>query len=418
MNGPHIVVFSREYPPISVGGTSTAARDVARGLARMGCRVSVVSSGSGTSGSAGEQDGSARVYRSGAQRVYDEHTGLRDQSMRTHRGLFAAAEGAVRECGPPDIVVFPDLFCYPEAAALARRYDVPLLNILLQDFRGSTPYDEGAHQVTNGVTARASDLLALEEKAIRGSDHTVFISDALRKGIEGHYPDLDRSRSVVHLGVDFEEIDAVAGSTRPATLRASLPADAGEKPLVVACGRLVPFKGFSPLLRALSETTNPSHLVLVGVGPEAEKLRSLALDLDLRDRVTFAGDASHLDALAWMATADVAVVPSLWESFCYVCAEMMSFAKPVVVSSVDSLNELIPTDEYGFRVPVSDSLRHRVIDPEDLREQLDLALSDRQTAMARGEAARKRIQEHFTVELFAERLSTLVGSLTGEANRV
>ncbi|MBE2997218.1 glycosyltransferase family 4 protein [Nocardiopsis sp. HNM0947] len=418
MNGSHAVVFSREYPPVSVGGTSTVARDVARGLTRKGWRVSVASTGAGALASVREHDGAVKVYRSGVPRVYDEHTGLRDESMKTHRGLFTAAEEAVREYGPPDVVVFPDLFCYPEAAAMARRYAVPLLNILLQDFRGITPYDDGAHQVTNGVSARASHLLALEEKAIRGSDHTVFISNALRKAVEGHYPDLDRPCSVVHLGVDFEEIDEISGSARPGDVRSSLPSDARQKALIVACGRLVPVKGFSLLLRALSETATPSHLVLVGVGPQEERLRRSALGLGVRGRVTFVGDVARRDALAWMAAADVAVVPSLWESFCYVCAEMMAFARPVVVSSVDSINELVPTDEYGFRVPVSGPLGDRTIDPEDLRARIELALTDRRTARARGEAARTRVREHFTAERFAENLSALLEAMTGVAGRV
>jgi glycosyltransferase involved in cell wall biosynthesis len=50
-----------------------------------------------------------------------------------------------------------------------------------------------------------------------------------------------------------------------------------------------------------------------------------------------------------MSVADIAVVPSLWESFCYVCAEMMAFGRPVVASHIDSLRESIPDEPLVIR---------------------------------------------------------------------
>lgn len=104
-------------------------------------------------------------------------------------------------------------------------------------------------------------------------------------------------------------------------------------------------KGFDVLLTALARL-GPVHrpgsdpalvqLAVVGVGPEEEHLRQRAAELGLTEQVAFLGDIRREEALGWMSVADVAVVPSLWESFCYVCAEMMAFGRPVVASSVDS----------------------------------------------------------------------------------
>jgi glycogen(starch) synthase len=420
---PRAFVLSREYPPVTVGGTSTVARDVGAGLVAEGWRVTVISTNPHSRRDVEENVGGVTVHRIATGGVvYNSGTGMADQSMRTHRRLFAAAERAAKESGGPDVVVLPDLFCYPEATMFARRQRAPLVNVLLQDFRAITPYDRGAHRVTTGVSADHRHLVELEEKAFRGSDHTVFISHALSGAIRGHYPDGDVRHSVIHLGVDHAEIGSVEADGEPARRRGELLGDGRDRSLLVACGRLVPVKGFSILLHALAllspGSASPApHLALVGVGPEEDRLRRLAADLDLTSRVSFLGDIPRREALGWMSAATVAVVPSLWESFCYVCAEMMAFGRPVVATAVDSINELIPTDSFGYRVPVSGPPGRRVLAPGSLASALSAALADPDEARRRGAAARARIAALFTTRRFGREISALSHELRRETAR-
>lgn len=420
-----VYIFSREYPPVTVGGTSTVARNVAVGMATRGWEPVVVSTSPSPGPDVRERVAGVLVHRAATGVVYNSHTGLDDQTIRTHKRLFSAARQLVAELGTPDLVVLPDLFCYPEAAMFARRHRVPLLNILLQDFRAITPYDRDQHRVTSGVRASHRDLLSLEERAVRDSDHTVFISQALADAITGHYPDNESPHSVIHLGVDLDELAAIRSEPIWRHHRDQLISadhDRGQIPaLLVACGRLVPVKGFEPLLRALARlgTVDTAgggvvtpHLVLIGVGPEEQRLRDLVKDLGLGSRVRLLGDVSRREALGWMSVADVGVVPSLWESFCYVCGEMMAFARPVVATPVDSLRELIPDRTYGYPVPVSGSYGQRRLDPGDLAKALRDALGRPEEAARRGAAAAARVREHFTNDRFARRVSELGESLT------
>jgi glycosyltransferase involved in cell wall biosynthesis len=414
---PRVLVFSREYPPVTVGGTSTVARNLAVGLTAHGWQATVLSTNPGTADHREETDG-VTVQRVATAQVYEGTTQLADPSLRTHRGLHRLAEQAAAEEGPPDLVALPDLFCYPEAAVFARRHEVPLLNILLQDFRAITPYDRGAHQVTWGVTADRDHLLSLERKALLGSDHTVFISHALASAVTGYYRDENAASSVIHLGVDEDEIRRVDGDPEPRRRRALLLGGSPSAPLLVACGRMVPVKGFEQLLNALALLgPEPAYvgslprLALVGIGPEEPALRRLSVRLGLDDRVTFLGDVPRAEALGWMAVADVNVVPSLWESFCYVCAEMMAFGRPVVASAVDSLRELIPDGRFGYPVPVSGPSGARRLDPRDLAHALRQALADPQDAARRGSAGRDRIAAEFTNSRFARNVSALAGEL-------
>ena len=346
---PRVFVFSREYPPTVIGGTSTVARNLSVGLAAEGWQVAVITTNPRAGQDEREEISGVVVHRTGTGVVYDENTGLASAMMRGHRMLHRAAARLAGELGRPAVVALPDLFCYPEAALSARSLRAPMINILLQDFRTLTRYDRDTHHVASGVSADAGHLFALEEKSLRGSAHVAFISQALADAVISHYPDLDTGRSVIHLGVDATEIASIAAAgDERARLRASLPAVARSRPLLVACGRLVPVKGFAALLRAVaalgSQGVTP-YLVLVGVGPEEPDLRRLAAGLGIAGQVALVGDIPRRTALTWMSMATAAVVPSLWESFCYVCAEMMAFGRPVVATTVDSLNELMPTEE-------------------------------------------------------------------------
>jgi glycogen(starch) synthase len=421
-SGPSIFIFSREYPPASVGGTSTVARNLAVGLVAEGWNVTVITSVSRSPGAEREWNDGVLVLRSGTDIIYDASSGLAGHGIRAHRRLYMAARLIATELGPPTVVALPDLFCYPEAAMFARHHAVPLVNILLQDFRAITPYDRGAHHVTTGVSADRQHLLDIERKAVCESDHTVYISRALSDAVTGYYPVGQAPHSVIHLGVDHSEIAAVETDRQWRRKRHELLGADPARPLLVACGRLVPVKGFAILLQALdmlgSVVCNDAgmvlrpHLALLGVGPEEAPLRQLAADRGLASRVTFLGDLPRREVLGWMSVADVAVVPSLWESFCYVCAEMMAFGRPVVATAVDSLRELIPSVQYGYPVPVSGPLARRALDPGDLAFALREAFTHPHEARRRGAAARSRIAGQFDNARFAQRISALCHDVT------
>lgn len=426
-NGRRVFVMSREYPPSTIGGTSTVARNLSVGLVAEGWDVTVVTTAPRSRTDLLQHIDGVRVHRSGMDGIYNADTGVSDQTVRAHRRLYQAADRLTAQLGLPDAVVLPDLFCFPEAAMFTSRHGVPLVNILLQDFRAITPYDRDAHRVTTGVSADREDLLHLERKAVYGSDHTVFISEALSDAVTGYYPDNQAPHSVVHLGVDPSEVAKVEADPRWRRLRGQLLGDEPDHPLLVACGRLVPVKGFAQLIQALHllgavprpHTAAPllPRLALVGVGPEEDALRRLAAQLGLASRVTFLGDIPRREALGWMSVADVAVVPSLWESFCYVCAEMMAFGRPVVATAVDSLRELVPDARFGYPVPVEGPLGDRTLVPERLAAVLGESLSDPGEAARRGEAARDRALNHFTNARFAQGIAALLGKPTAVNSR-
>ncbi|WP_369246695.1 glycosyltransferase [Streptomyces sp. R41] len=128
-------------------------------------------------------------------------------------------------------------------------------------------------------------------------------------------------------------------------------ARSGAGPLVVCVGRLCRQKGQDVLLEAWPAVVRQlpaARLVLVGDGPDAERLHSGA-----PASVEFAGAA--LDAAPWYRAADIVVLPSRREGMALVPLEAMACARPVLVTDVDGVRESLPPGH----------LPHCLVPPED-----------------------------------------------------
>lgn len=104
---------------------------------------------------------------------------------------------------------------------------------------------------------------------------------------------------------------------------------------IVFLGRLVERKGCAELLKAfeiLVKTTEDVHLTICGTGPQSEALENWVKEHALSGYVTFAGYIAEGAKAGYLASADVAVFPSLGgESFGIVLLEAMAAGSGVVL---------------------------------------------------------------------------------------
>jgi glycosyltransferase involved in cell wall biosynthesis len=170
----------------------------------------------------------------------------------------------------------------------------------------------------------------------------------------------------------------------------------GER-VVLGVGRLVYYKGFEYLVRAMERV--PGTLVLVGDGPRAGRLRRIAAEAGVAGRVVFAGAVP--DPRAHYAAADVFALPSVArsEAFGIVQLEAMAAGLPVVNTRIDTGVPFVSRDgETGITVPPRDvpalaSALSRLLDDPPLRRSL-------------GDAARRRVSERFAAgRMVAETLA-------------
>jgi len=143
-------------------------------------------------------------------------------------------------------------------------------------------------------------------------------------------------------------------------------------PLLLALARLHWMKGLDTLLDALAKVPG-AWLWIAGEGPDREKLVAQAARLGISDRVRFLGWREDKDAL--IATADICVVPSRYESFGAVLIEAWAAGKPLVAAAAQGPRAYVEDEKNGMLVPMNDAVAlagaiSRVIVDKDLRARI------------------------------------------------
>lgn len=190
----------------------------------------------------------------------------------------------------------------------------------------------------------------------------------------------------VHNGIDMAQFTFSQESRL--RLRSELRLT-NETPLILAVGRLVAAKDYPNLLTAFSLLPNEfsnSHLAIIGVGEEEERLHQQVKELALGSRVCFLG--LRRDVNEWMSAADLFVLSSAWEGFGLVVAEAMACQRVVVGTDCGGVKEVI--GDCGFLVAPhrSDELADAIVSA--------LSLSPDESANL-GSAARRRIEERYSL---------------------
>lgn len=190
------------------------------------------------------------------------------------------------------------------------------------------------------------------------------------------------------------------------------PTSSQGPPRLVYVGRLHPQKRLDLLLAALADTlvasaSDPPVLDIVGDGPLRADLVAQARELGLQERVVFHGQQT--DAAAFMAGADVFVLPSAAEGLSNALLEAMAIGLPVVASDIEG-NVDVLSRGGGILFPSGDS--------GGLAEAIDRLLSDPDLRMTLGDDARRVVREHYSIDEVALRYGVMYRELTTQFGEV
>ena len=178
--------------------------------------------------------------------------------------------------------------------------------------------------------------------------------------------------------------------------------------MVMYVGRLVPHKGVEFLLEAVEMMRPTAHLVIVGKGPWLETLKDSANRLRVADRVVFAGSVPWSELPNYYRAADVCVLPSIsrLEAFGLVGLEAMASERPVVLSDIPGVREVIEDGQEG--------LLARPTDPEDIANKVNVLLDGPQLRAEMGAKGRKRVLENFTWDVVGRQFRDIYLRLAGK----
>ena len=170
--------------------------------------------------------------------------------------------------------------------------------------------------------------------------------------------------------------------------------------LVLACGRLVPYKGFDVLVRAA--VGQSFEVWIVGEGRERERLEQLIESLGVADRVRLLGSVPESERVKLMSIADVFVMPSVTnaETFGLVQFEAMAAGRPIVNTALDT----------GVPHVARDGIEAITVPPGDagkLSDAINTLIADPERRQRMGLAARQRAITRYSTTAFKEGVETV-----------
>ncbi len=218
--------------------------------------------------------------------------------------------------------------------------------------------------------------------------HCVAISEAVREHLVNDLGVKKKNITVVHNGVEIARFSPDKFSqAEKEQIKQDYRLQA-QGPIIGTIARLSSVKGQQYLILAMKKVleVNPAaQLLLVGDGPEKDKLVSQAAQLGIEDKVFF--NPATLDTTAPLSIMDVFVFPSVSEGLGLAIIEAQAMGLPVVASDVGGIYTLVKDGVNGFLV--------RPKEPQALAETILNLLADKKLAKELGRRAREQARQRF-----------------------
>ncbi len=162
---------------------------------------------------------------------------------------------------------------------------------------------------------------------------------------------------------------------------------ADDCPLVGWVGALRAEKNLGRLVRAFAQVETDAHLVIVGDGPESNRILAQVEAFGLRERAHFLGARPDVCALLWQL--DLLVLSSDTEQMPLVVLEAMASRLPLASVDVGDIREIVAPENRPFIVPPTD---------EALGHAIQTLIADRALRQSIGTANFHHVRRHFTAE--------------------
>jgi glycosyltransferase involved in cell wall biosynthesis len=122
-----------------------------------------------------------------------------------------------------------------------------------------------------------------------------------------------------------------------------------DKKIIISVGRLTKAKGYEKFFEALAGIKKEGwdfKYIILGEGPERNKLEEKINELDLKHNIALLGIKENVPE--YLQTADIFAMPSLWEGFSISLLEAAVSKLPLLVSPVGGNTEIVKDGETGF----------------------------------------------------------------------
>jgi len=403
----NIVHFSWEFPPVIYGGLGTFVTELSQKQLSLGNEVTVFSLNRENSLPTSEQWNGIEIYR--------------PKTLDMTSAFYPCADYELRSWGPY-FKFFADVLSYNMISASqfvnllvrknGRSFDVidahdwlGILGGMIAKKELNRPLMFHVHstEVGRSVGRGSHTIKDIEFEGGQVADGIITVSHAMADELQK----LGFPLNKIHVcwnGVDPAKYNPQKVSREDVLNLRRRYGVQDHETLLFFIGRLVTVKGVDNLVKAfpnvMQEFPN-TKLIILGIGDLEGSLRSLIDQLGLKDKVILRTEfVSEPERILHYASADVVVLPSLYEPFGIVCTEAMSMAKPVVVGAQGTngmREQIIPSGEKQCGIHINP------FNPDDIAWGIKEALKSKETSMEWGRNARERAIQEFSWEMVTKR---------------
>jgi glycogen synthase len=333
-----VLLLSWEYPPRIVGGLGRHVYHLATTLASLGAKVHVVTKDYPGAPEYEESEG-VHIYRVVSYPPDVPQEEWVSWTLQFNVALLEKAVALINDLKNVNVIHAHDWLVAHAAASLKHAYRIPLVATVHATEFGRHqghlpgPMNKLIHQIEWWLTFESVRTICCSQ----------YMMDQITQIFELPADKVD----VIPNGIDFASFKRDVS----VDLYKKKYVPPGDK-LVFFVGRLVYEKGVQTVIEAmplLMDRIPNMTFVVAGSGPHLNELKSLVSDFDLNEKVKFVGHMDTDTLCAFYKSADLTVVPSLYEPFGMVVLESMAMGTPTIVADTGGLSEIVVHEETGLK---------------------------------------------------------------------
>lgn len=228
--------------------------------------------------------------------------------------------------------------------------------------------------------------------ALSRTDVVTAISSYLLK--RAHHFGYEGDVKLIPNGVSFEFFSRKLSDSDEELLRSERNISNGER-IIINASRLVEKNGVDDTIKALEYLSEDIKLLVMGDGPDKDKLQKLVLSKNLQERVCFFGKYTHEQLVQHLQIADIFVRPSFSEGMGNVFLESMAAGVPIVATEVGGIPDFLidPKSKMGKVTPTG--LFAEVKNPKSISEKIMQLLNDSELSKILSSNAKQLVKERY-----------------------
>lgn len=218
---------------------------------------------------------------------------------------------------------------------------------------------------------------------------------APRMGYRGDAIVIPNGAAVADFGREYmrAEIDA---------LKDALGKRMGEV-FLITTSRLVRKNGIEDVVHALPNIGSQVRFLVLGTGPEEARLRRIANDLHIENRVTFLGHVPHAELPKYLQASDIFIRPSLSEGMGVSFVEAMAAGLPVIATQEGGIADFLFDEKRNPDMPIT-GWAVDVHSPEQIVAAVEEVMSRPEKVRAVVATAKELVKEKYDWDMIAREM--------------